>query len=207
MNLPLHVVRRWWRHNGGPSDGHPRGGRLAGLEADACPSPAPVDASRPWLDVLTSVGVPHTLVYPSTTLGRLLDQSADRFGDAVAMAYNDRTWTYRELLEQVNRVAGGLASLGVRRGERVLLTLPNCPEFVIDVFRRPETRRRRVNAGPLMGADDLKKVIAMTTPLVAIGLDLRPRADLRRLGRRHSNTGSGCRWRRTRTRSTAWATA
>ena len=78
--------------------------------------------------------MPRSLVYPTTTLGRILDQSADRFGDATALIYGDARWTYRELLSRVNRMAGGLASLGVRRGERVLLTLPNCPEFVVTFF-------------------------------------------------------------------------
>ena len=57
-----------------------------------------------------------------------------RFGDNTAILYNDHHWTYRELLAAVNRMAGGLAHLGVRRGERVLLALPNCPEFVISFF-------------------------------------------------------------------------
>src|SRR5207248_3469884 len=71
-----------------------------------------------------------------------------------------------------NRMAGGLASLGVRRGDRVLMTLPNCPEFVITFFAVQKLGAVVVNAGPLMGADDLQQVMTMTTPRVAIGLDL-----------------------------------
>src|SRR6185437_3099781 len=79
---------------------------------------------------------------------------------------------YRELLAAVNRMAGGLAHLGVRRGERVLLVLPNCPEFVIAFFAIQKLGAVVVNAGPLMGRDDLQAVIGMTNPRVAIGLDL-----------------------------------
>ena len=85
------------------------------------------------------VGLPRTLVYPHTTLGRLLDQTADRFGPATAMVYNHRTWIWEELRQQVNRMAGGLASVGVRRGERVVMTLPNCPEYVVAFFASAPT--------------------------------------------------------------------
>src|SRR2546429_3547498 len=84
----------------------------------------------PWLTQLDGAGLPRSLIYPSTTLSRALDQTADRFNSATAMIYGEKKWTYAELLAQVNRMAGGLAGLGVRRGDRVLLTLPNCPEFV-----------------------------------------------------------------------------
>src|SRR5206468_11324432 len=65
-------------------------------------------------------GIARNLTYPATSLGRILDQTADRFGKAPALIYCDKQWTYRELLAQVNRMAGGLASLGIRRGDRVL---------------------------------------------------------------------------------------
>ena len=69
-------------------------------------------------------------------------------------------------------MAGGLAHLGVRRGERVLMALPNCPEFVITFLAIQKLGAIVVNVGPLMGRDDLQTVIGMTNPRVAIGLDL-----------------------------------
>jgi long-chain acyl-CoA synthetase len=127
---------------------------------------------QPWLAEIHKAGLPATLTYPSTTLSRVLDQTADRFGSATAMIYGEQKWTYRELLAQVNRLAGGLAGLGVRHGERVLLTLPNCPEFVIAFFAIQKLGAIAINAGPLMGADDLERAINLTTPRVTIGLDL-----------------------------------
>jgi long-chain acyl-CoA synthetase len=102
----------------------------------------------------------------------LVDQAADRFGDAVALLFGDQTWTYRELRSMVNRTAGGLATMGVRRGDRVLLALPNCPEFVMTFLAAQKLGAIVVNAGPLMGHDDLSAVIALTDPRVVIGLDL-----------------------------------
>jgi len=127
----------------------------------------------PWHKVLRAAGVPATLIYPSTTLSRLLDQTADRFGDATSLVYKDRRWTYRQLLSDVNRISGGLAQRGIRQRDRVLLALPNSPEFVASFLAIQKLGAVVVNVGPLMGADDLSKTIAITTPLAAIGLDLR----------------------------------
>ena len=162
MIRPIDTFRRWW-HNGTeePAETH-TGGNGHVIEA----------AEPAWLAQLDRAGVPRSLVYPTTTLGRILDQSAERFGSAPAIVYGSVRWTYRELLAQVNRTAGGLASLGVRRGDRVLFTLPNCPEFVTSFLAVQKLGALAVNVGPLMGSDDLATVVAMTTPRVAIGLDL-----------------------------------
>jgi long-subunit acyl-CoA synthetase (AMP-forming) len=56
--------------------------------------------------------------------------TVERLGDDVALRAGERTQTWSELSAQVNRVAGGLASLGVEKGDTVALMLANRPEFV-----------------------------------------------------------------------------
>jgi long-chain acyl-CoA synthetase len=112
----------------------------------------------------------------------MLDQTADRFGDAPALAYHHDRCNYRELLSRVNRLAGALASLGVKKGDRVLLTLPNCPEYVTSFFAIQKLGAVVVNAGPLVGPDDLSHIIHVTCPHVVIGLDLHA-TSLERIGR------------------------
>ena len=53
------------------------------------------------------------------------------------------------------------------------MALPNSPEFVASFFAIQKLGAVCVNVGPLMGPDDLERAIAITTPQVAIGLDLR----------------------------------
>jgi long-chain acyl-CoA synthetase len=166
MNMPHVTFKRWWNN-----------GETARIPPQSPPLPAPAPdpappVEPPWLKQLDRAGIPRTLNYPSTTLGRILDQTADRFGGVTALVYNHKRWSYRQLLDQVNRAAAGLAGLGVRRGDRVLLALPNCPESVICFFAVQKLGAVVVNAGPLMGQDDLRTAIAMTHPHVAIGLDL-----------------------------------
>src|SRR5688572_907196 len=171
MMHPIDSIRRWWSNGTHPtgSEPHDAGGAAHSNGNGNGHAPA---AEEPWLAQLDRASIPRSLVYPTTTLGRILDQSADRFGDATAVVYGQTRWTYTELLAQVNRTAGGLASLGVRRGDRVLLTLPNCPEMVTTFLAVQKLAAVAVNVGPLMGADDLTSVMSMTAPRVAVGLDL-----------------------------------
>jgi long-chain acyl-CoA synthetase len=149
-------LENWWK----PSNGRKGGG---------APGAA---AAEPWLAQLERAGVPSHLNYPTTTLARVLDQTAERFGGSTSVLYAEKQWSYAELLARVNRMAGGLAGLGIRRGDRVLVTLPNCPEFIVTFFAIQKLGAVIVNAGPLMGADDLEKVINLTQPRMTIALDL-----------------------------------
>jgi long-chain acyl-CoA synthetase len=129
-------------------------------------------SEAPWYKQLDRLGVPRSLNYPSTSLGKLLDQTTDRFASSLALSYSGRNWTWTELRDQCNRLAGGLARLGVRRGDRVLMGLPNCPEYIFAFFAVQKLGAIIINAGPLIGAEDLQQILSMSTPKVIIGLDL-----------------------------------
>jgi long-chain acyl-CoA synthetase len=64
-------------------------------------------------------------------LGQILARSAARFGSKPALVAAGRTFTYRQLHDLCDRVAGGLRELGVRPGDRVSLYSPNRWEWVV----------------------------------------------------------------------------
>ena len=78
--------------------------------------------------------VPRSLTLPDTTLSYNLEVSATRYPQKMAVAYYGRELTYHELFDQVNRMAGYLARIGVRPGDRVLLYMHNCPQFIISYY-------------------------------------------------------------------------
>ena len=63
-----------------------------------------------------------------------LEQSAYAHPDKVALIFEDHRWTYRELNGGANRIANGLADMGIGKGDRVSLFLPNCSEFLFWYF-------------------------------------------------------------------------
>jgi long-chain acyl-CoA synthetase len=74
------------------------------------------------------------MTYPTTTLPRLLERTAAQSPGATALIYLGTRLSYQQLQDHVNRLAAGLQALGVRKGDRVALMLPNCPQFVISYF-------------------------------------------------------------------------
>lgn len=91
-------------------------------------------------------GVPTTLTYPQTPLYGLLDNAAAEYPDRAAVIFGavahklpgqpllDAALSYRALREAVNRFANALAQMGVKKGDRVAIYLPNSPQFAIAYY-------------------------------------------------------------------------
>src|SRR2546425_3569230 len=72
--------------------------------------------------------------FPSLTVPTLLEEAAEKFPRRTALIYFGSRISYAQLLEHVNRCAAGLQALGLRKGDRLGLMMPNCPQFVIAYF-------------------------------------------------------------------------
>ena len=68
------------------------------------------------------------------TFSQLLRSRAEAQGDAVAVVGLDQRWTYGELLEKAETAAAGFLALGLKPGDRVVVQLPNLPEFLSVIF-------------------------------------------------------------------------
>ncbi len=88
---------------------------------------------RPWLKFYDP-GVPHTLTYPDVPLHVFLDEAARTHPDSTATIFFNARLTYRELSDLADRFAAGLQSVGVKKGDRVAIVLPNSPQFVIAFY-------------------------------------------------------------------------
>ena len=74
------------------------------------------------------------LICPTDTLPQLLQHTAAKCSEETALLYFGAEISYRHLQAHVNRLAAGLQALGVKKGDRVALFMPNCPQFVISYF-------------------------------------------------------------------------
>jgi long-chain acyl-CoA synthetase len=83
------------------------------------------DDGFPWIAQYPR-GVPAKLESaPPISMPDLLDRSATEFGGSVALSQGDQRWTYAEMQALVARAARGLQLLGVRKGDRVAVMMPN----------------------------------------------------------------------------------
>ena len=68
------------------------------------------------------------------TLSALLERVTEEAGDAPALIYGGGTWSYDDLLDRSRRAASALAALGVGRGDKVAIWLPNVPAWLALYF-------------------------------------------------------------------------
>src|SRR2546430_2328388 len=90
-----------------------------------------MDPAAPWL-VHYDKGVPATLApYPNRTIVDYVADAARDHPNQPALLFKGSKTTYAELDRLSDACAAAFASLGIRRGDRIALLLPNCPQFVI----------------------------------------------------------------------------
>jgi long-chain acyl-CoA synthetase len=121
---------------------------------------------QPWFSFYEK-GVPRTISYQSLSLGDLLAQTARTFPDNAATNFVLRYMfggrftiggktTYRKLNEQVDRLATALYQLGVRKGDRVAVMLPNSPHYIISFFAAMRLGAIVVNTNPTYTSRELQ---------------------------------------------------
>jgi long-chain acyl-CoA synthetase len=109
---------------------------------------------------------------PAVPLESLLEGTAQRLPDAVAIDFYDRAFTYRELHQLVKQAAKGLQSLGVGAGVHVGLHLPNSPHFVICFFATLMAGGRVVTFSPLAAPRELKRQLEDAETQVMVTMNL-----------------------------------
>ena len=135
---------------------------------------------RPWLDHY-DYWVPEHLNYPGRPLHDILATAAVEWPDAPATIFLGATLTFAELKVRADRLAAALARLGLAKGDRVGIMLPNCPQYVIGAFAVLRLGAIVVNINPGYTAREVSRIAGDAGLRALITLDgLAPMAlDLR----------------------------
>ena len=115
-------------------------------------------------------GVPTTIAYPDIPLQTFLDETARRMPDAVGTIFFDGTLTWGEISALADRFAAGLQAMGVTKGDRVALILPNCPQYVIAFYGALRAGAIVVPCNPLYTSAELRHQLADAGAVVAVVL-------------------------------------
>ena len=105
----------------------------------------------------------------NVTLGRMLDETVARHADREALVYVDRNYrmTWRQLGEQVDRLARGLMAMGVQKGEKVAIWATNVPDWVLLMFASAKigavlltvnTQYRRTEIAYVLGQSETENI-------------------------------------------------
>ena len=112
--------------------------------------------------------IPRNITAPATSLWQNLAINALRFPDKPALVFFDRTLTYRQVLNQAEALAATLTRMGVKKGDRVVLNMQNCPQWVVAHFAILRANAVVVPVNPMNRAEELKHYILDPDAKVAI---------------------------------------
>lgn len=89
--------------------------------------------NKPWLKHYPPQ-IPHTLTFEETSLQQLLKNTAEKYPNKIAIHFNGKELSYKELYESALKFAGYLQKIGIQKGDRVAIMLPNTPQSVISFY-------------------------------------------------------------------------
>ncbi|HWU06699.1 MAG TPA: (2,3-dihydroxybenzoyl)adenylate synthase [Streptomyces sp.] len=121
--------------------------------------------------------------WQGVTFGARLRRSAADHGDRVALVDGDRRWSYADLDAEADRVAHGLRGLGIGRGDRVLVQLPNRAEFVLVWFGLQRLGAVPVHAMPGHRRREIGHLVRVSDAVACVVPDRHARFDHRELMR------------------------
>src|SRR5579872_6435503 len=119
------------------------------------------EAVRPWLKSYPR-DLRQTIDYPKTSIGRLLDQVADSYPRSDAVVFQGEVLTWRDIQTLSRRFSVALHNLGVRKGDRVALLLPNVPHFVVAYYAVLKLGAVVVAVNPLFTDTEIASYIERT---------------------------------------------
>ena len=88
----------------------------------------PNQVKTPWIEHLGDV--PSHLDYFQGTMYEAVEKIAEKYPSNVAFDFMGKSTTYRTLIERINACAKSLRTIGVRKGDRVTIAMPNCPQAI-----------------------------------------------------------------------------
>ncbi len=143
---------------------------------------------KPWLQHYDD-GVPSEIEFEPVCLPEMLDRTAARIPDKMAMLFQGYQVSYRQFKEMVDRFAACLQDFGIRKGDAVAILLPNTIPCVASFFAILKIGAVAVMNNPLYTDRELEhqfndsdaKVLITLDLLANRMIDLRPRTDIRQI--------------------------
>ena len=132
-----------------------------------------VYSEKPWLKnyKVGSFKLKTSMEYPEKPLFSILNEAAISYAGRDAIYFLEKRIKYRELIELVDRFANALHNLGLEKGERVVVFLPTCPQYIISDFAVLKNGAVIVPASPYLRAPELMRQIKESGAVGLIFLD------------------------------------
>src|SRR5216684_4582389 len=131
---------------------------------------SPTDAAFPWLRHYEQ-GVPAHIDIPDRPLTWILDQTVSRFPSQTAFIYYGTRLSYARFSSLANRFAAALLRLGIKKGDRVAIALPNIPQYPIAFYGALRAGAVVVPTNPLYTEREMQHQMADSGARMLVMLD------------------------------------
>ena len=124
---------------------------------------------KPWLKFYGDI--PETIDYPRVTLYEAVLKTVERYPDAIAYDFFDYTSTYTQFRRDIDRCADALASLGMKRGDRITISMPTTPQGIICFYAANKLGAVAAMIHPLSTAKEIAFYLSSSGSRFALTLD------------------------------------
>src|ERR1044071_1577039 len=131
----------------------------------------PLRNKRPWLENY-ELGVPYTVDVPRIPLHHLLRSAVRRFPNRPAIFFEGTQISYRRLNREANRFANALTALGVHKGARVVLLMPNVPQMLIGFYGTLKAGATAVFIPPVIEPEEIIRQVKESEASVLVTLSM-----------------------------------
>ena len=146
--------------------------QTTGAQKPSTSKQRPDEPAFVWLKTYPA-GVKWDAEFQPQPLGRMLDDTVNRYPDRTCTYFLGKTMTYREIGVLADRAARGLQEMGVSKGTKVGLLLPNCPTYVIFFYAILKAGGTVVNFNPLYTVEELTHQVKDSHTEIMVTLDLK----------------------------------
>lgn len=127
------------------------------------------NVQAPWLKVLGDL--PSHLDYPECSMVGLVEKTAEAHPDMDAYIFFGRRTSYSRMMAKIHRIARSLKAMGVSKGDRVTIALPNCPQAVCMFYAVNMIGAVSNMVHPLSAEKEIQYYLEQSGSKVAITLD------------------------------------
>ena len=127
------------------------------------------DVKAPWFNSLGDL--PHHLEYPDCSMVSLIEKRAQENPELDAYIFFGKKTSYGRMMDDINQCAKGLKAIGVKKGDRVTVALPNCPQGVTIFYAINMVGAVASMIHPLSSEKEIEFFINDSKSVMAITLD------------------------------------
>ena len=128
-----------------------------------------ISSSAPWLKYYDST--PAHLDYPKKTIYEMVRAAADKYPKNIAYEFMGKKTTFAEFMERIDRTAKAYLAMGIGRGDRVTICMPNCPQALDSFYALNRIGAVSNMIHPLSAASEIKFYLDFSKSKAILTLD------------------------------------